>query len=105
MNNRHKTIDKLNTSEKCPCCKDIIHSEDYYEGEIGLVETYTHCSKCGYMNHYAYGNTELSVGYKSFYFDHQTPREEVTMILSKFNVEFKRFKRSKYFKNIMSSEI
>ena len=101
MNNRHKTIDKLNTKDKCPCCKTKTHSEDYYEGELGLVESYTHCSRCGYMNHYAYGNTTLSIGSKSFDFDYQTSPEDITIILSKFNVEFKRFRRSKFFKRLM----
>lgn len=98
MNNRHKSIDKLNTKDKCPCCKSKVSSEDYYD-ESGLVETYMLCSKCGYMNHYAYGNTKLSIGSKSFYFTNMTSNEDVQGILVKFNVAFKKFKRNdlKYF--------
>jgi len=94
MNNRHRTINKISKHQKCPCCRAVLYSRSWSEDHCGCVETIERCDECGYLNHYSYGNTELGIGRKSYYFSYTTNPEKIEKIFDKFGSDIKRFRRN-----------
>lgn len=93
----------MKITQKCPVCnKEVFY--DSWSCDQGIEECITECKNCGFIEHYAYGNTETSIGHAIFGESYLFSEEQKKQIRAEKECLINFLKETRYKQNFETSQ-